>query len=147
MRRFYVRRKDLSAFPFQFTYDRQGRPQPLARGATYTYSILPPKEGFNFLHVHIHEAFINRADAEWDLPAAEMIRVAAAAMQAWVAGEVVPEDHFNGTDMLFVDLEWYPREAAGGPRLASQPYDFEVVVDEPWATDGLWAASAGSAPA
>jgi hypothetical protein len=139
VRRFYVRRKDLSAFPFQFTFDREGVQQLLEKGDTYTYSILPPKDEFSFLHVHVLEDFIRAADAQWELPRSEMIRVAAAAMQAWLSGEIVPDDHFNGVDMLKVDQAWYPRDSTGEPRLASNPYDFEVILDEPWPTDELWA--------
>ena len=50
-------------------------------------------------------------------------------MEAWLKDEY-PADHFNGTDLLKIDLTWYPQEAEGRPALASNPYRFQVVIDE-----------------
>jgi len=138
MRRFYIRRKDLSVFPFQFSVDRNGVQRRLEKGHTFTFAIQPPKDEFHFLHVHVLDTFAQLAETRWDIAVAEMVRVAAKGMEAWLTGEEIPEDHFNGIDFLHIDLDWYPQEANGEPKLASNPYNFEVVIDEPWPTDALW---------
>ncbi|HBY98349.1 MAG: hypothetical protein M5U01_33805 [Ardenticatenaceae bacterium] len=152
MRHFYVRRKDLSAFPFQFYVDRDGVQRRLEKGQTFTFFIHPPKDRIEFLHVHILQDFAREAEERWNIPENELIRMAAKGFEAWLVGEVIPEDHFNGIDMLKIDRAWYPQDANGEPRLALNPYDFEVVTDEPWPTDAMWSldspseesASAGS---
>ncbi|MEZ4867325.1 MAG: hypothetical protein R3C14_38730 [Caldilineaceae bacterium] len=138
MRRFYIRRKDLSHFPFQFYTDRNGVQQRLGRGYTYTLTIQPPKPPFDFLHIHVLAGFAQVAEERWDIAPADMIRVAAKAMAAWLQGAAIPASHFNGTDMLLVDLAWYPQDAEGRPLLEANPYEFEVVTDEAWVTDTFW---------
>ena len=44
MRRFYIKRKDLSHFPFQFYIDRNGVERQLEKGYTFTFAIEPPKD-------------------------------------------------------------------------------------------------------
>lgn len=132
MRRFYVKRKDLSHFPFQFYIDRNGIEQPLPKGYTFTFAIEPPKDPFPFLHVHIFQDFALELDRRWEIPQANFIQVAAKAFEAWLQGEPIPEDHFNNSDMLMVDAEWYPHDPNGAPMLAVNPYYFEVDTNEPW---------------
>ncbi len=135
MRRFYVRRKDFSHFPFQYYITREGIERPLEKGFTYTFYFEPPKEQFCFLHVHLLNEFALQVDDQWDIPEADLIRIAAKAFEAWLKGEAIPEDHFNGTDMLKVDEAWYPHNAEGIPLLAINPYRFEVETDDPWPID------------
>lgn len=75
-----------------------------------------------------------------------MIRIAAKAFEAWLVGETIPEDHFNGTDLLKIDGAWYPQDPNGEPLLASNPYNFEVVTDEPSPADSLWSQDTPSIP-
>src|SRR5512135_3003284 len=132
MRRFYVKRKDLSHFPFQFYIDRNGVEQRLAKGFTFTFSMEPPKEGFPFLHVHILQDFALELDERWGIPQANLIQVAAKAFEAWLKGEPVPEDHFNNLDLLKVDAMWYPHGPDGVPTIITNPYYFDVSTDEAW---------------
>ncbi|HET7010450.1 MAG TPA: hypothetical protein VFI11_06715, partial [Anaerolineales bacterium] len=108
MRRFYIRRKDLSAFPFQFYVDREGIQRRLERGHTYTFAIQPPKDRFEFLHVHVLADLAHEIEQRWELGRSELIRLAAKALEAWLQGEAIPDDHFNGKDLLKVDQAWYP---------------------------------------
>jgi hypothetical protein len=132
MRRYILRRKDLSHFPFQFYIDRDGAQKRLEPCYTFTFAIEPPRERFAFLHVHILKDFADVLAQQWDIPQADLIRHAAQAMEAWFLGETVPDDHFNDFDMLKVDAAWHPRTADGSPALALNPYRWEVEVDEPW---------------
>ncbi len=132
MRRFYVKRKDLSHFPFQFYIDRNGVEQPLEKGHTFTFAIEPPKDRFAFLHVHILQDFVLELDQRWNIPQANLIQVAAKAFEVWLKNEPIPEDHFNNFDMLKVDANWYPHGSDGAPTLITNPYYFEVSTDEPW---------------
>ncbi len=132
MRRFYVKRKDLSHFPFQFYTDRNGVEQPLELGYTFTFALEPPKDQFPFLHVHILKDFALELEQRWDIPQANLIQVAAKAFEAWLKGEPIPEDHFNNLDMLKVDATWYPHGPDAVPTLVPNPYYFEVSTDEPW---------------
>ena len=132
MRRFYIKRKDLSHFPFQFYTDRYGVEQPLEKGYTFTFAIEPPKEQFAFLHIHILQDFARELEQRWDIPQANLIQVAAKALEAWLKGEPIPEDHFNNLDMLRVDATWYPHGSDSAPALAANPYYFEISTDEPW---------------
>jgi hypothetical protein len=135
VRRFYVRRKDFSHFPFQYYITREGVERPLEKGATYTFYFEPPKEQFCFLHVHILDRFALKAEQEWDIPEADLIRIAAKGFEAWLKGEAIPEDHFNGTDLLKVDEAWYPHGPDLTPLLMPNPYRFEVETDDPWPID------------
>ena len=134
MRRFYVKRKDLSHFPFQFCIDRNGVEQPLEKGYTFTFAIEPPKDQFAFLHVHILQDFALQLDRCWDIPQANLIQVAAKAFEAWLKDEPIPEDHFNNFDLLKVDANWYPHGPDGVPTLIANPYYFDVSTNEPWPT-------------
>ncbi len=138
MRRFYVRRKDLSPFPLQFYYDRDGVERRLEPGHTFTFAVEPPKDQFAFLHIHILDDFARLAEESWDIAEADLIRIAAKAFEAWLKGEAIPEDHFNGTDLLEIDAAWYPQGPDQAPALAANPYRFEVITDEAWPTDSGW---------
>jgi hypothetical protein len=132
MRRFYIRRKDFSQFPLQFYVGRDGVERRLEPGFTYTFAIEPPKDRFPFLHVHILATFARELDARWEIPEAELIRLAAKGLEAWLKNEPVPDDHFNDVDLLTIDAAWYPHGPDGAPALAANPYHFEVETDEPW---------------
>lgn len=132
MRSFYVKRKDLSHFPFQFCTDRNGVEQSLEPGYTFTFSMEPPKEHFPFLHIHILKDFARELEQRWGIPQANLIQVAAKAFEVWLKGEPIPEDHFNNLDMIKVDANWYPHEPDNAPMLAPNPYYFLVETDEPW---------------
>ena len=138
MRRFYVRRKDLSVFPFQFYYDRAGVRHRLEKGHTFTFAISPPKNRFDGLHVHILAEFAQEAERRWNISQAELILIAAKGLEAWLQDEDIPEDHFNGSDLLKIDKIWYPQSPDGKPKMISNPYSFEVTTDEPWPTDSMW---------
>ena len=43
MKKYYVRRKDLTPFPFQYYYDQQGVQHKLPKGQTFTFAIHPQK--------------------------------------------------------------------------------------------------------
>lgn len=131
MRRFYVKRKDLSQFPFQFYVDRNGVEQPLEKGYTFTFAIEPPKDQFAFLHVHILQDFALQLDRCWDIPQANLIQVAAKAFETWLKDEPIPQDHFNNLDLLKVDADWYPHGPDGVPTLVVNPYYFDVSTNEP----------------
>ncbi|MFN8454860.1 MAG: hypothetical protein U0401_09365 [Anaerolineae bacterium] len=139
MRRFYIRRKDLSVFPFQFYYDRAGVRQRLGKGHTFTFAISPPKDKFYGLHVHITAEFAQEMEQRWQISSAELILIAAKGLEAWLQGEEIPEDNFNGKDFLRIDRAWYPHGPDGKPKMVSNPYDFEVITAEPWPTDQMWA--------
>ncbi|MGE5265108.1 MAG: hypothetical protein ACM3S0_17140 [Acidobacteriota bacterium] len=134
MRRFYVKRKDLSHFPFQFYVDRNGVERQLEKGHTFTFAIEPPKDQLAFLHVHILQDFALELDRRWDIPQSNLIQVAARAFEAWVKSEPIPEDHFNNLDLLKVDAAWYPHGPDGVPALIANPYYFDISTDEPWFT-------------
>lgn len=143
MRRFYIRRKDLSSvFPFQFYYDRAGVRQRLDKGHTFTFAISPPKDQFHGLHVHILAEFAREAEQRWNISQAELILIAAKGLEVWLQGAAIPEDHFNGSDLLKIDQTWYPQGSDGKPKMVSNPYDFEVITDEPWPTDSMWSNDA-----
>lgn len=132
MRRFYIKRKDLSHFPFQFYIDRNGVERQLEKGYTFTFAIEPPKDQFAFLHVHILQDFALELDRRWDIPQANLIQVAAKAFEAWLKSEPIPEDHFNNLDLLKVDALWYPHGPDGVPTIITNPYYFDVSTDEAW---------------
>lgn len=134
MRRFYIKRKDLSHFPFQFYIDRNGVERPLEKGYTFTFAIEPPKDQFAFLHVHILQEFALDLDRRWDIPQANLIQVAAKAFEAWLKNDPIPEDHFNNLDLLKVDAAWYPHGPDGVPTLITNPYYFDISTDETWPT-------------
>lgn len=138
MKKFYVRRKDLTAFPFQFYYDRQGVQHKLAKGQTFTFAISPQKDRLDGLHVHIAADFIQEAERRWDLYENEMIRIAAAAMETWLLGGTIPEEHFNGVDMILIDMDWYPQQSNGKPGMIPNPFDFMVTTSEPGPVDAWW---------
>ncbi len=136
MRYFHVVRKDRSAFPFQFYVDRHGVEHMLEHGGhTSSFGVLPTKDELDFVHVHVRADFVRAGEERWDLPESEWVRVAAAAIEAWLKNETIPEDHFNRMDMILVDQFWYPQAADGSPRMLVDPYEFDVVTDEPWPTD------------
>lgn len=134
MRRFYIKRKDLSHFPFQFYVDRNGVEQRLEKGYTFTFAIEPPKDQLAFLHVHILQDFALELGRRWDIPQSNLIQVAAKAFEAWVKNEPIPEDHFNNLDLLKVDAAWYPHSPDGVPTLIANPYYFDICTDEAWPT-------------
>ncbi len=132
MRTYYVRAKDLSHVPFQFYVHADGTALPLAQGHMSTFVILPPKDDFSEMHVHILADLASELDERWDIAEPDLIRVAAKAIEAWVRDDAVPADHFYGPGMIRLDRDWYPRETDGAPRIAADPYNFEVVSAEPW---------------
>ncbi len=135
MRRFYVRRKDFSHFPFQIYITREGVESPLEKGVTYTFAFEPPKEQYSFLHIHILQDFAQQVEERWGIPETGLICIAARALEAWLQNQPIPEDHFNARDMLRVDAQWYPHDRDLAPLLMPNPYRFEVETDEPWPTD------------
>jgi hypothetical protein len=138
VKKYYVRRKDLTAFPFQFFYDRQGVEHKLSQGETFTFAIHPQKDKLDGLHVHISTDFIQEAERRWDVYKNEMMRIAAKAMETWLLGEAIPEEHFNGVDMILIDLDWYPQEPSGKPGMLPNPYDFMVTTSESGPMDAWW---------
>jgi hypothetical protein len=146
VKKYYVRRKDLSPFPFQFYYDRQGVQHKLSKGETFTFAIHPQKDKLDGLHVHISKDFIEEAERRWDIYENEMMRIAAKAMENWLLGEAIPEEHFNGLDMILIDLEWYPQESsgkpAGKPGMIPNPFDFMVTTSESGPVDAWWQTDA-----
>jgi hypothetical protein len=138
VKKYYVRRKDLTPFPFQFYYDRQGLQHKLCKGETFTFAIHPQKDKLDGLHVHISTDFIQEAEKRWDIYENEMMRIAAKAMETWLLGGAIPEEHFNGVDMILIDLDWYPQESSGKPGMILNPFDFMVTTSEPGPVDAWW---------
>jgi len=132
LRRYILRRKDFSQYPFQYTTDRAGKEQLLEPGYTFTFAIEPPRDDFAFLHIHIRKEFAIEIEQRWNIPQSDLIRLAAKAMESWFVGMPVPDDHFNTRDLLKVDAAWYPHDPDGTPALTLYPYRWEVEVDEPW---------------
>src|SRR5262249_33509514 len=69
-------------------------------------------------------------DERWGIPASDLLRVAAKALEAWVKELPIPADHYYGPDFIKVDQQWYPAEPDGSPAIALDPYIFEVQTDE-----------------
>ena len=138
VRTFYVRRKDLEHVPFQFYVSGAGVETPLDEGFMSVFALMPPKRDFDVVYVHVLSDFMRESEARWDIRAAEHLRIAAKALEAWLKDEPIPADHFYGPDMLRVDRDWYPHESDQSPSLALNPYSFEVVTDEPWPQIDEW---------
>ncbi len=132
MRTYYIRRKDLAHVPFQFYVWADGTERPLDRGYTSTFAISPPKGEYDVVHVLIVADFARTLERQWQIMEADFVRLAAKALEAWVKSDPIPADHYYGPDFLKVDQEWYPAEPDGTPRLAMDPYNFEVTTTEPW---------------
>jgi hypothetical protein len=142
VKKYYVRRKDLTSFPFQFYYDRQGVQHKLSKGQVFTFAIHPQKDHLDGLHVHVSADFIQEAERRWDLFENEMIRIAAKAMETWLLGGSIPEGHFNGLDMILIDLDWFPQESGGKPGMIPNPFDFMVTTSESGPVDDWWRTTA-----
>lgn len=131
MRTFYVRRKDLSHVPFQYYVNADGSARPLDKGYTSTFAIMPIKNDFDVMHVHIVDAFVHEMEKRWGITEPDLLRVTAKALEAWLKNEPVPQDHFYGPGMIKVDADWYPRDPDDSPAMAADPYSFMVETDEP----------------
>jgi hypothetical protein len=138
LRTYYIRRKDLSHVPFQFYVFADGTERPVDKGFTSTFAVSPPKGEYDVVHVHIVDAFARTLIERWNVPEADLVRVAATALETWVKGEPIPPDHYYGPDFLKLDQEWYPAASDGSPLLALDPYTFVVVVDEPYLSVHDW---------
>jgi hypothetical protein len=138
MKKYYVRRKDLTPFPFQYYYDQHGVQHKLPKGQTFTFAIHPQKDLLDGLHVHVSSDFIQEAESRWDLFENEMMRIAAKAMEIWLLGGPIPQDHFNAVDMILIDLEWYPQAPNGKPEMVLNPFDFMVATNEAGPVDFWW---------
>lgn len=137
VRRFYVRRKDFSPFPFQFYIDRDGVERRLEPGQVFTYTFTPPREQVEYLHIFIPSDFAEWVESRWGISPADHIRIAATAFEAWLRLQA-PDTHQIGMNMIRVDTAWYPQAIDGSPALAPNFYSFEVETDEPWPMDSFW---------
>ncbi len=147
MRTFYIRRKDLSHVPFQYYVYPDGASIALPPGLMSTFVIEPPKSDIGEMHVQIVEEFARELETRWGIPRADMLRVAAKALEAWVKDpSAAPADHFYGPGMMRVDAAWCPREPDGSPSSAPNPYTFKVETDEPWPSILDWDPHAPRAP-
>jgi hypothetical protein len=142
VKKYYVRRKDLTPFPFQYYYDREGVQHRLSKGQTFSFAIHPQKDRLDGLHVHISTDFIREAESRWGFYENEMIRIAAKAMEIWLLEGSIPEEHFNGIDMILIDQDWYPQEASGKPGAVPNPFDFMVTTNEAGPVDSWWQTTA-----
>lgn len=131
MRTYYVRRKDLSHVPFQYYVDADGSARPLDKGYTSTFALMPTKNDWDVMHVHIVDAFVHEMEARWGITEPDLLRVTAKALEAWLKNDPIPADHFYGPGMIKVDAGWYPRDLDNSPAMAADPYSFMVESDEP----------------
>jgi hypothetical protein len=129
---YYVRRKDLDHVPFQFYVTREGVARALEEGYTAVFSIIPPKNDIDVFYVRILQTFIEEIHERWGIAQADLLRIAAKGVETWLKNEQVPADHLYGPEWLKVDQDWYPRDPDGSPAMAADPYNFEVISDEPW---------------
>ncbi len=132
MRSFYVRRKDLDHVPFQFYVRSDGVAQALDEGYTAVFSVTPPKNDIDVFYVRILRAFIEEIREHWGIAQADLLRIAAKGVESWLKNDSIPTDHLYGPEWLRVDQDWYPRDPDGSPAMAADPYNFEVISDEPW---------------
>lgn len=132
MRKFYVRRKDLDHVPFQFYVSSAGVAQSMDEGYTGVFAIIPPKNDIDVFYVRIVNELAHELEENWGISQADLLRVAAMGVQAWLKDQAIPTDHFYGPEWMKMDRDWYLRESDGSPAMAADPYSFEVVSDEPW---------------
>lgn len=133
MRNFYVRRKDLDHVPFQYYISPDGVEQRLENGYTGVFTISPSRGNIDTVYVRIVEEFAQEVMDLLKVSRADLIRLAAKGVEAWLKGEPpIPADHHYGPEWLKMDRDWYPRDPGGSPSMMANPYTFEVVTDEPW---------------
>ncbi len=132
MRSFYVRRKDLDHVPFQYYVNSDGTARLLDDGYTGVFTLLPPKGEIDTFYVRLTNELIRDMAERWGILQADLMRVAAKGVEAWLKGDPIPADHFYGPEWLKLDLDWFPRDPDGAPSMAVDPYSFQVVTDEPW---------------
>lgn len=131
MQSFYVRRKDLSHVPFQYYVTGDGTARPLDPGLTSTFALMPTKDGFDVVHVHIVWEWAREMESRWGITEPDLVRVAAKVVEAWLKNEPIPPDHFYGPDMIKVDADWYPYDPDQSPAMAVDPYNFMVATNLP----------------
>lgn len=132
MKRFYVRRKDLDHVPFQFYVSSDGVARSMDDGYTGVFAIIPPKNDIDVFYVRIVNALAREFEENWGISQADLLRVAAKGVEAWLKDQAIPADHFYGPEWLKMDRDWYLGERDGSPAMAADPYSFEVESDEPW---------------